>query len=160
MMNWFGKGSDTGVLLNTASYAFFWQICCGSTQLSTFMCLRHVKLSLRSKSVLLLPQARGDTAISGSPDNERVEKESRLLLQAQGKLKVRTLLYLSNFFHVACLVEFVKAFSKLALDATRTERKRIQSLIDTVGRLHKSAQFLSTKVMPGRSALFHAFSGF
>ncbi len=60
----------------------------------------------------------------------------------------------SKIFQVACLVEFVKAFSKLALDATRTERKRIQSLMDTVGRLHKSAQFLSTKVMPGRSAIY------
>ena len=66
----------------------------------------------------------------------------------------------SDFFQVVCLVEFVKAFSKLALDATRAERTRIQSLTDTVAHLHKSAQFLSTKVMPGRSTIYTLYLDF
>ena len=103
------------------------------------------------KACSLLLQARSDTAMSGSPYNERLEQESKLLLQAQGKLKVRTFWV---YFQVACLVEFVKAFSTLALDAIRSERKLMQSLTDTVGHLHKRAQFLSTKVMPGGGAIY------
>ena len=103
------------------------------------------------KACSLLLQARSDTAMSGSPYNERLEQESKLLLQAQGKLKVRTFW---DYFQVACLVELVKAFSTLALDAIRSERKLMQSLTDTVGHLHKRAQFLSTKVMPGGGAIY------
>ena len=99
------------------------------------------------KACALLPQARSDTAIY----NEGLEQESKLVLQAHGKLKVRTFWV---YFQVACLVEFVKAFSTLALDAIRSERKLMQSLTDTVGHLHKRALFLSTKVMPGRSAIY------